>query len=171
MKRMKTLLLALTLFVGGISLASAQSKVAHVDTQELLKTYPEFLSAQASAKTLGDSMKKTDSLQYVDMLKTLQNTAKRFQNEANTQSVAENKNRQKQLKEMEDSLLEFQSRSQYNIEKAQFEKLQPVQLKIRTAIEKVAGTLGYDYVLDRAGLIVAKGKDITSEVKKELGYN
>ena len=42
MKRMKTLLLALTLFVGGISLASAQSKVAHVDTQELLKTNEEI---------------------------------------------------------------------------------------------------------------------------------
>lgn len=168
---MKTLLLALTLFVGGISMVGAQSKVAHVNTQEILKTFPEYLSTAAQAEALGAKMKKTDSLQYVDMLNTLKNTATRFQNEANTKTEAENKNRQKQLKEMEESLLDFQSRSQYGIEKAQFEKLQPVQLKIRTAIEKVAATLGYDYVLDRAGLIVAKGKDITAEVKKELGYN
>lgn len=167
---MKTLLLALTL-VGGISLSGAQSKVAHVDTQEILKTFPEYLSTAAAAEQLGKDMNKTNGAQYNDMLKTLQDTAKRFQNEASTQTDAENKNRQKQLKEMEDSLIEFQQQSQYNVEKAQFEKLQPVQLKIRTAIDKVATTLGYDYVLDRAGLIVAKGKDITAEVKKELGYN
>ena len=167
---MKTLLLALTLFVGGISLSGAQSKVAHVDSQEILKTFPEYLSTAAAAEQLGKDMNKTNGAQYNDMLKTLQDTAKRFQSEASTQTDAENKNRQKQLKEMEDSLIEFQQQSQYNVEKAQFEKLQPVQLKIRTAIDKVATTLGYDYVLDRAGLIVAKGKDITAEVKKELGY-
>ena len=37
------------------------------------------------------------------------------------------------------------------------------------AINKVATTLGYDYVLDVASLVVANGTDITAEVKKELG--
>ena len=35
MKRLKTLLLAITLFVGGFTIANAQSKVAHVNTQEI----------------------------------------------------------------------------------------------------------------------------------------
>ena len=132
MKRMKTLLLALTLFVGGISLSGAQSKVAHVDTQEILKTFPEYLNIASEAEQLGKDMNKTNGAQYNDMLKTLQDTAKRFQSEAATQTDAENTNRQKQLKEMENSLLEFQQQSQYNVEKAQFEKMKPVQLKIRT---------------------------------------
>ena len=170
MRKLKTLLLALTLFVGGLSMAGAQSKVAHVNTQELLKTFPEYLNAQASAKKVGESMAKTAETQYNDMLKSLQDTAKKFREEAATQTDAVNKSRQKELADMEKSVVDFQQQSQYNIEKAQFEKLQPVQKKVMDAVNKVAATLGYDYVLDRAGLVVANGKDITAEVKKQLGY-
>ena len=45
----------------------------------------------------------------------------------------------------------------------------PVRNKMMEAINKVANTLGYDYVLDVASLVVANGPDITAEVKKELG--
>jgi len=170
MKRLQTLLLAFTLFVGGTSLASAQSKVAHFDSQEILKTFPAYIAAQDAAKKVGQDMAKTADAQYNDMLKTLQNTATKYQNEAGTQTEDENKRRKEELDKMQVSLAEFQQQSQYNIEKAQFEKLQPVQKQVRDAVNKVAKTLGYDYVFDLSALIVANGKDITAEVKKELGY-
>ena len=170
MRKLKTLLLALTLVVGGISLAGAQSKVAHVDSQELLKTFPEYARAQEAAKKVGEDMAKTAEVQYNDMLKTLQETAAKYQNEANTQTDAVNKSRVEEVEKMRNSLAEFQAQSQFNIEKAQFEKLQPVQKKVMDAVNKVATTLGYDYVLDKASLVVAKGKDITPDVKKQLGY-
>ncbi|SHG67511.1 periplasmic chaperone for outer membrane proteins Skp [Winogradskyella jejuensis] len=170
MRRLKTLLLAITLFVGGISMANAQAKVAHVNTQEILKTFPEYLAAQEQAKKIGESMRATDEKQFNDMVKTLEETAARYQKEAPTQTDQKNDERIKEVEKMRNSIAEFQQTSQYNREKAQFEKMAPSQKKVMEAINKVANTLGYEYVLDRAALVVANGKDITAEVKKELGY-
>ena len=49
----------------------------------------------------------------------------------------------------------------------------PITEKAKAAIEKVAASQGIDYVIDASpggGLIVAKGKDLLPEVKKELGF-
>jgi outer membrane protein len=59
------------------------------------------------------------------------------------------------------------------LQKKQGELRGPITEKAKVAIEKVAATLGYDYVMDATqggGLIVAKGKDLLSDVKKQLGF-
>ncbi|MBT8245013.1 MAG: OmpH family outer membrane protein [Winogradskyella sp.] len=170
MKRLKTLLLAIILFVGGTSLATAQAKVAHVNTQEILGTFSEFLTAQEQAKKLGESMRKTDEVQFNDMVKSLEETAARYQQEAGTQTKEVNDRRVQEVEQMRASIAEFQQQSQTKIQQAQMEKMQPIQKKVMDAINKVATTLGFQYVLDRASLVVANGTDITAEVKKELGY-
>ena len=75
-----------------------------------------------------------------------------------------------EVEKMRSSIAEFQQQSQAKIQQAQIEKMQPIQKKVMDAINKVANTLGYQYVFDRASLVVANGIDITAEVKKELGY-
>ena len=47
MKQFKTLLLATALCIGTISFTQAQSKVAHINTQELIAAMPEAKTAQA----------------------------------------------------------------------------------------------------------------------------
>jgi outer membrane protein len=45
--------------------------------------------------------------------------------------------------------------------------------KQREAIEKVASAQGFDYVLDSSSagsVIMAKGKDLISDVRTELGF-
>ena len=49
----------------------------------------------------------------------------------------------------------------------------PISEKAKAAIEKVAAAQGFDYVIDAqagGGLIVAKGKDLLPDVKKQLGF-
>ena len=51
--------------------------------------------------------------------------------------------------------------------------MRPLYDKARTAIEKVASAQGFDYVLDASqggGVLVANGKNIMPDVKKELGF-
>ena len=51
--------------------------------------------------------------------------------------------------------------------------MKPLIDKAKAAIDKVATGLGYDYVLDSSAggsVIIAKGKDIMADVKKELGF-
>lgn len=170
MKQLQTLLLAVTLLFAGTSITSAQAKVAHVNTQELLKTYPAYINAQASAKTAGEAVAKAAEKQYTDMVKAYQDKTKQYNAEANTQTDAVNKSRQQEVLQMQEGIATYERQIQQDVQKAQFEKVSPVQEKVMKAIDKVATTLGFKYVLDRASLVVANGTDITAEVKKELGY-
>jgi len=59
------------------------------------------------------------------------------------------------------------------LQKKQVELLGPITEKAKKAIEAVAAAQGLDYVMDATqggGLIVAKGKDILPDVKKQLGF-
>lgn len=170
MKNFKTLLLAATLFIGGISMANAQSKVAHIDTQDLTNTYPAYLAAKAEAQKIAETLTAADEITFNDMVANLEQTTIKFQKEAPTQTKAVNDDRVKQVEKMRASIAEFQQSSQQKIIEAQSKKMAPVGQKIKTAIDKVAKTLGFDYVIDKSALVVYNGKDITAEVKKELGY-
>ena len=107
------------------------------------------------------------------MVKLYEETAKKYQNEAGTQTDAINQSRGKELQQMQAAIYEqeqlLQQNIQTSVQKAQYEAMLPVRNKMMEAINKVANTLGYDYVLDVASLVVANGPDITAEVKKELG--
>ena len=51
--------------------------------------------------------------------------------------------------------------------------LKPIYEKAKTAIEAVAATQGFDYVLDAMngqGVLFANGKDLLADVKKQLGF-
>ncbi len=47
MKQLKTILFAAALILGSVSFTQAQSKVAHINTNELITAMPEMKSAQA----------------------------------------------------------------------------------------------------------------------------
>jgi len=53
MKQFKTILLATALCIGTVSFTQAQSKVAHINTQELISAMPEMKAAQGLYKSRG----------------------------------------------------------------------------------------------------------------------
>lgn len=165
MKRLKTLLLAIILFVGGTSLSSAQSKVAHINLGEIITTMPEYKTAQEELKKLG----ATYETQIQDSYKELQNKAKQYEAEGSSQTDEENQKRKVELDGMQQSLAVYQQQAQQEIQKQELDKIKPIREKAQAAVKKVAAALGYDYVLDLTTLVVATGKDITTDVKKELG--
>ena len=60
-----------------------------------------------------------------------------------------------------------------DLQKKSVDMMKPLIDKAKAAIDKVASNLGYEYVLDSSAggsVIIAKGKDIMAEVKKELGF-
>jgi outer membrane protein len=48
--------------------------------------------------------------------------------------------------------------------------MKPIQLRIKTSIEKVGRAKGFQYVQDVATFIYADGTDLTADVKKDLGF-
>ncbi|GAB5565468.1 MAG: hypothetical protein Wins2KO_25310 [Winogradskyella sp.] len=165
MKHLKSLLFATALFIGATSFMTAQSKIAHIDTQELIKAMPEYKAAEAEIEKLG----KTYQAQMEDSYKEIEAKKKQYGAEAATQTEETNIERMKEVQGMEQSLAQFQQNAQMDLQKKEIEKLKPITEKAKAAIEKVAAAQGFDYVLEKGGLIVAQGKDLMSDVKAELG--
>ncbi|GAA4297045.1 MULTISPECIES: OmpH family outer membrane protein [Aestuariibaculum] len=167
MKQLKNLLLATVLCVASVTLSNAQSKVAHINTQELIQAMPEMKAAQTQLETLS----KTYQTDMQASITEYQNTAKQYDAEAATKTEEENAKRMQELQEKQMRIQQFQSDAQKDLQKKEMDLLKPITEKARTAILKVARAQGFDYVLDSAQgvTILADGKDLLNDVKKELG--
>lgn len=165
MKRFKTLLFAAILFLGLTSFMQAQSKVAHINTQDLIQAMPEYKTAQSEIEKLG----KTYEAEIKELATTLQNKMKQYDSEASSQTDEENSKRVQEVQGLEQNIRQYQSTAQQDLQKKEFELIKPITEKAKAAIDKVAKAQGFNYVLDAATLIVADGKDLINDVKAELG--
>ena len=108
-----------------------------------------------------------------DKIKAKEEAIENSRKEVEAQSliISEEKKIQKQ-KEIQDMLMEYQQMVQDEQAKAsnrETELLQPIQQKLRIAIENVAKREGFDYVLDQANTYYANGAwDISNQVLREL---
>ena len=74
---------------------------------------------------------------------------------------------------MEQSIRQYQTQAQQDLQKKEFDLLKPITEKAKNAILKVGKAQGFDYVLDASqgqGVIFAGGKDLLQDVKSELGF-
>jgi outer membrane protein len=165
MKHLKTLLFAAVLFIGATSFTNAQSTIAHINKQELIKAMPAYTAAQAEIEKLG----KTYQATIQESLKELDTKLKQYDAEAPTQSEQSNMDRMKEVEDIKQSLGQYQQQAQKDLQEKEFNLLKPIVEKADTAIKAVAKAQGFQYVLDSAMLIVADGKDLMTDVKKQLG--
>ena len=168
MKNVKKIAAALVLFVAFTGFVNAQSKVAHIDVTQLLAAMPEMKTAEAELKKLSE----TYSADIESSMTEFRNKADLYQNESPNKSREENEKRALEIQGIQRNIQEAQQAAQGELQKKQQELFGPISDKAKAAIEKVAADLGFDYVMDAqvgGGLIVAKGKDLLADVKKELG--
>ncbi|WP_147678217.1 OmpH family outer membrane protein [Algibacter pacificus] len=167
MKHFKTLLLATALCIGTISFTQAQSKIAHINTQELIKAMPEMKAAQAELEALS----KTYQTDMQSSVTEFQNLQKQYEAEAKNKTDEENQKRILELQEKQQRLQQFQADAQKDLQSKEIALLQPITEKAKAAILKVSRAQGFDYVLDSGvGVtILADGKDLLNDVKKDLG--
>jgi outer membrane protein len=167
MKQLNTLLLATALCIGTVSFTNAQSKVAHINTQELITAMPEMKEAQKQLETLSKSY-QTDIQSSVTEFQTL---LKQYEAEAPSKTEDENAKRGQEIQEKQTRIQQFQADAQKDLQKKEMDLLQPITEKAKAAILKVARAQGFDYVLDSAqgATILADGKNLLDDVKKSLG--
>ena len=167
MKHFKTLLFAI-LFIGTMSFTQAQSNVAHINTSELIQAMPAMKAAQGQLEKLG----KTYEAEIQGMSTELQNKMKQYDAEASTKTDEENQKRLVEVQGMEQNIGQYQRQAQQDMQDKNLELLKPITETAKTAILKVARAQGVDYVLDSTqggGVIMADGKNLLDDVKKELG--
>ena len=168
MKQLKTLAIAIVLFIG--TQVSAQSKVAHVDLQTLITSMPEMKVAQDQMKKIQESYDKD----YKNMVTEYQTKLQKYEQESATAGDALNDTRSKEMQDMGNRIQQFQQTAQKELGQKEMDLIKPIMEKAQKAIQKVAKAKGVNYVLDAttgSGVLFAEGGiDLLADVKKELGF-
>jgi len=162
------LALILATFLGA-GYVQAQNKFAYIDFQELMQIMPEYKKAstdmEAFGKTLQDELKK--------MNEEFERKYNDYQKQAATMSEAIRDLREKELRDMQTRIQDFQETAQETARKKEQELLKPIVEKAKTTIATVAKEGGYTYVFDSSPgsplLYKPEGDNILPLVKKKLG--
>jgi outer membrane protein len=165
----KIMLLALTL---GFGLVGFSQKYAIIDTRYILDKMPDYKEAQKQLDDIAAGWQKDIDTKQAD----LDNMYKSYEAEQVMLSDELKKKREDQLFNKEKELRDLQ-RKRFGFEGDLFKKrnelIKPIQDKVYNAIQKMAVTRGYDFVLDKSEgitVIFADPKlDKSEDVLKELG--
>jgi outer membrane protein len=164
MNVIKTLLLV-AVFTLGFTAANAQSKVAHINSEELIASMPAFKALQSKLEKLAKS--------YNDEVTTSETELKakyqRYDLEAINQTPETNAAREKEVQLAAQRIEKVKSMAMQDLQKQEQEGMKPIYEVAVKAIEEVAAAQGYEYVLNVNTLVVAKGKDLLPDVKAKLG--
>lgn len=163
----KLTLIAIFIFSSCFSI-KAQSKVAHINTQELIKVMPEMIKAKDELKKIA----KTYENDIQALAKELQTKIDQYEAESSSKTSAQNQKRIEEVQGMEQSIRQYQSQAQQDLRNTELKLLEPIKNKAKSTILMVGKEQGFDYVLDSSegqGLLMANGKDLLADVKLKLG--
>ncbi|MES2863644.1 MAG: OmpH family outer membrane protein [Bacteroidota bacterium] len=168
MKQLKTLFIAIVMFFGA-QVASAQTKVGHIDVSALMTTMP----AMKAAETQLNKLREGYDTEYKKLVTEYQTKAAQYQKEAETAGDVLNQTRSQEMQDMGTRIQKYQDDASKSLQDKSVELQKPLMEKAQAAIQKVARAKGIQYVLDStvgSGVLLADGVDLLADVKKELGF-
>lgn len=167
------LLLAFLALIGMFNVnAQVNQKIAYVDTDYILQNIPEYSDAQEEINQM--------SLKWEKELKALRKKVDDMKREYQTESILlsedQKKKKETAIDEKEQELAQLQMQyygPQGELFTKRVELIQPIQEKIYNAINQVAMTKNYAFVLDKASgttiLYCNEKNDISDDVLDEIG--
>ena len=165
MKQIKTLLIAAIVFLGANQI-SAQTKIAHVDVNEIMSKMPAMLDAQKQL----DKLSTTYDAEFKKMVEEYQGKLKKYEAEAATVTEAVNGERGKEVQDMEKRITDYRTNAQKELQQKESDIVKPLMEKVKASIQKVGRAKGFQYVLESTPLFLADGTNLTADVKKDLGF-
>ena len=168
MKQLKTLFIAIVMFFGA-QVASAQTKVGHIDVSALMTTMPAMKAAEAQLNKLREGY----DTEYKKLVTEYQTKAAQYQKEAETAGDVLNQTRSQEMQDMGTRIQKYQDDASKSLQDKSVELQKPLMEKAQAAIQKVARAKGIQYVLDStvgSGVLLADGIDLLADIKKELGF-
>lgn len=160
MKQVIFLALALAL-----STVTHAQKTAHIDFDALVSSMSETKKLMADMEKLS----KTYQEEIKDAETKLRAKAQKYQAEQNSQTVAQNDKRAKELQADELRLTQIAETARKDIASKQQSGYEPIIKKAKDAVAKVAEARGVLYVLPANTLVYAGGEDLLPAVKESMG--
>jgi outer membrane protein len=137
---------AMLLFVSG-TVAVAQQKIGHINTQEVLQLMPERDSAaKLFEKFNGEITKEFESMNVV-----YNNLVETFTRQKDSLSTFIRQAKENELIEMQGKIQNFREVAQQELDKKQNELMAPIVEKLRSTIKAVAEANKFTYIIDVAG--------------------
>jgi outer membrane protein len=163
---MKKLIIFLLMMLP-LGVFAQESKIAIVNTQEVIQAMPEFATMQ---KQMADMEAK-----YKNEMQVMQDEYNKKYSDfvAQQDSLTENikLRRMQEIQDIQERMDNFVQVAQQDVQKKQQELLQPIQQKLHEAIQKVGEEKGYTYIIDPAALLYTgtNAVDATPFVRTKLG--
>ena len=160
----KVLLIALV--VMGAGFASAQSKIAHLNSQEIMEAMPSYKDAVAKLQNFEKEGYEELQAMKADFDKAVQDYQIQVQSGNLTPVLQQSK--EQRLAKKEQDLMERQQSLQTEMQAYSQELNQPILETVEKAVKIVSDRNNYDYVFDVSTLMIHNGPDITEDVIAEI---
>lgn len=165
----KNFYLILCFFLILVQSVNSQTKVAHVDTYELITNMPEMLAVQEELSSY--SIEKEAEIRLMEA--EIRSISDKYSDDAINVSQEENEKRQKEIQVMQENIRLFTNQIVKELQEKERSLTEPILEKVISVIKEVGKENGYDYVLDSSknqGVILADGDDLMEKVKIKLGF-
>lgn len=164
---MKKLLLTLLVLMPMYLFAQAPQKIAIVNAQAILMDMPETKAMQTEL----DKLKKKYEDTIVTMRQELQKKYEEYVAQQDTMIETIKLRKQQDIQDIQKRIEDLMNVANEDIQKKQIELMNPIQQKLKSAIDKVGAENGYAYILDAQMMhyVGATGIDCTSKVRTQLG--
>ena len=168
MKKSLIAIMVCLLAFGGSAMAQKNTKIGHINSNDLMQIMPGRDSAQ--------TVLQGEVAELEETLKSMQAEAEKRYNDyvANQAGWTEliRQTKQREIQDMATRIEEFQQNAQKQLQEREAELLKPIIDRAKKAIADVAKEGGYTYIFDAgtaAILYDEGGDDIMPLVKKKLG--
>jgi outer membrane protein len=155
------------LLLAAATLAPAQSKIGHINSETIMQTLPEAVDAQ---KTLDQLVSQWEG----ELQKMQTEWKKKFDDYDRRKLILTDQARadaERELRELDQSIADYRNKKfgqNGELFQKQNEVMKPIQNKIFKVLEDIAKEDGYDYIFDKSGeilLLYANEKnDLTEKV-------
>jgi outer membrane protein len=165
----KILLLMFVLTVGTLSVNAQKkvTKVAVINTQEILQLMPEYDSASTAMQKKYAEMEQ----QLQMMMEELQGKQTALEQQKDSLTPMWRSMRVQEIKDLQSRIQQFQSGAQQELTDYQNKLIAVILKKIQAVVKEVAKENGYTHVIDNSSQVVLyfdESYDITNLVKTKL---
>ncbi len=154
--------------------ANAQTKYAVINTKYILEKIPEYKEADKKLKALGDQWQSEIDAKQIALDKMYKNyEAEQFMLSEELKKKREDELfvREKELRDLQKKRFGYEG----DLFKERQKLVKPIQDKVYNAVQKLAASYAYDFILDKSEgitIIFADPKlDKSDEVLRQLGIN
>jgi outer membrane protein len=160
MKNVLKLFFISALLIAGTAVNAQDLKFGHINSSRLLSIMPEREAAQKTlqveAQKLGEELEKLN-VEY-------NNKLQKYVEEQDTLSNVLRQLRERELRELQVRIQEFQTGAQEDLQQREMELIQPIFEKIEKTISEVARERGLIYVFDLDANAVLYFSDASEDI-------